>query len=226
MTFAQEGRFSGPPPGAPQMDGTRTKDDVMKTIHSAALLLSATLLAASCGCSAAPTITRGQDPVTDAAVTPAGHDSAAYGGHGYQPSPIEVMMDHHQYTDYSQYEVDENGQIVTYDPHAQVTNAVPNCPTCNPAPACPPNPGCPTCHGHPPHGQACPQCQSGHGHNHSLHGLHGDPLDVLHQDYPQHHFTYGYIRPKNLQYPPPQVPGGAIVYPYYTHKGPSDFFRE
>ena len=30
---------------------------------------------------------------------------------------------------------------------------------------------------------------------------------------------------KHGVYPPPQVPGGAVMYPYYTLKGPSDFFR-
>ncbi|MGE0379146.1 MAG: hypothetical protein AB7I48_26515 [Planctomycetaceae bacterium] len=38
--------------------------------------------------------------------------------------------------------------------------------------------------------------------------------------------SYAYTRPHDLVYPPPQSPGGAIVYPYYTHKGPSDFFRD
>lgn len=44
--------------------------------------------------------------------------------------------------------------------------------------------------------------------------------------YPRHNYTYGYQRPRHLVYPQPQAAGGAVVYPYYTHKGPSDFFRK
>ncbi len=44
--------------------------------------------------------------------------------------------------------------------------------------------------------------------------------------YPRHNYTYGYQRPRNLVYPQRQATGGAVVYPYYTHKGPSDFFRK
>lgn len=44
--------------------------------------------------------------------------------------------------------------------------------------------------------------------------------------YPRHNYTYGYQRPRHLVYPQRQATGGAVVYPYYTHKGPSDFFRK
>lgn len=44
--------------------------------------------------------------------------------------------------------------------------------------------------------------------------------------YPRHGFTYSYERPNDLVYPPAGGIGGAVVYPYYTHKGPSDFFRD
>ncbi len=36
--------------------------------------------------------------------------------------------------------------------------------------------------------------------------------------------TYSYHEPKGLVYPAPNQPGGVVTYPYYTHKGPSDFF--
>lgn len=90
-----------------------------------------------------------------------------------------------------------------------------------------------------PPGSNCRHHGMGHGLGHGLHGGyhcphhglcpsghcrscgHGNALDW----YPKHHFSYSYERPRNLVYPPPQVPGGAVVYPYYTHKGPSDFFR-
>lgn len=44
--------------------------------------------------------------------------------------------------------------------------------------------------------------------------------------YPTHHHSWSYSRPQNLTYPSPGQAGGAVVYPYYTHKGPSDFFRK
>jgi hypothetical protein len=43
---------------------------------------------------------------------------------------------------------------------------------------------------------------------------------------PHHGYSYSYKTPNDLSYPSPQVPGGAVMYPYYTHKGPSDFFRK
>ena len=39
-----------------------------------------------------------------------------------------------------------------------------------------------------------------------------------------HYHTYSYKKPNNLVYPQQNQPGGATTYPYYTHKGPSDFF--
>ncbi len=38
--------------------------------------------------------------------------------------------------------------------------------------------------------------------------------------------TYTYQEPRGLSYPAPNQPGGAVTYPYYTHKGPSDFFYQ
>ena len=44
---------------------------------------------------------------------------------------------------------------------------------------------------------------------------------------PHHYNTYRYKGyDNNYVYPSPQVPAGLTVYPYYTHKGPSDFFME
>lgn len=44
--------------------------------------------------------------------------------------------------------------------------------------------------------------------------------------YPRHNYTYSYKRPSHLVYPQQNAVGGAVVYPYYTHKGPSDFFQK
>jgi hypothetical protein len=43
---------------------------------------------------------------------------------------------------------------------------------------------------------------------------------------PQHHNTYEYHWPKNLVYPSPVVPAGMVQWPYYTLRGPTDFFMK
>ena len=75
-------------------------------------------------------------------------------------------------------------------------------------------PSCPTCPGAGPlggHFGGCPGGQCG--------GC-GSGQCV------RHYHSYRVEQPKNLVYPQPNAVGGATVYPYYTHKGPSDFFRD
>ena len=67
--------------------------------------------------------------------------------------------------------------------------------------------GCPPVHCHP-NGAQCPQCA---------------PENFW---VPKHHHTYDYKQPKNLSYPAQNQPAGVVVYPYYTCKGPSDFFMK
>jgi len=43
---------------------------------------------------------------------------------------------------------------------------------------------------------------------------------------PRHYSSYSYERPNDLSWPAPNAPAGAMQYPYYTFKGPSDFFRD
>lgn len=43
---------------------------------------------------------------------------------------------------------------------------------------------------------------------------------------PRHHLTHSYSCPTDLRYPDQSTTGGAVVYPYYTHRGPSCFFRD
>jgi hypothetical protein len=66
---------------------------------------------------------------------------------------------------------------------------------------------CPPCHNHP-YGAECPLCAPDHFWT------------------PTHHHTYDYRQPKNLVYPPHNQPAATVVYPYYTLKGPSDFFMK
>ena len=70
------------------------------------------------------------------------------------------------------------------------------------------------------HGQnACPSGHCPSGHCPGQYG--GNELNW----YPHHGFSYSYEVPNDLRYPQANAVGGAVVYPYYTHKGPSDFFR-
>lgn len=70
--------------------------------------------------------------------------------------------------------------------------------------------GCPACNGglDCPDG-GCPHCGCGCDHG-----------------CPDHYHTYSYKWPKNLVYPQPVLPAGMVQYPYYTLKGPSDFFMK
>ena len=79
--------------------------------------------------------------------------------------------------------------------------------------SCPPNgtncpPGC------PPGGEVCPPIYGPCNHA---------PCNA---GFGQDKFSYAYRVPNDLVYPPAGGVGGAVVYPYYTHKGPSDFFRQ
>ena len=42
--------------------------------------------------------------------------------------------------------------------------------------------------------------------------------------YPTHVHSFSYYPPKDLVYPQPNTPAAVIQYPYYTVKGPDDFF--
>jgi len=41
---------------------------------------------------------------------------------------------------------------------------------------------------------------------------------------PTHYHTFEYRQPKNLLYPPANQPAAVVQYPYYTVRGPTDFF--
>jgi hypothetical protein len=184
------------------------------------------LLAIAAGCGTAPTVTRGQEPLSDPFVRPVSY--------GTQPQLWEAAADAHN-TRIDHYEMPAN-QPPGSMPYVTDASTGPYygpasfCPAQNNGNGsyCPPSAECPHCQGCPAPGTTCPFCQCqdpSHSHSH-LNGLHDHLHQHFQQQYPQHHFTYSYHRPNNLVYPPPQVPGGAVVYPYYTLKGPSDFFRE
>jgi len=41
---------------------------------------------------------------------------------------------------------------------------------------------------------------------------------------PRHMYQHMYRIPRNMSYPQNPTPAAVTVYPYYTHKGPDDFF--
>lgn len=42
----------------------------------------------------------------------------------------------------------------------------------------------------------------------------------------RHKYRYTYYPPQNLCYPPPNMPTPIVQYPYYTVRGPTDFFMK
>ncbi len=74
-------------------------------------------------------------------------------------------------------------------------------------------------HGHG--GEGCPHCQYGNSCP-----ADGCPHCSLGKDKPTHYTTYGYKWPQNMVYPQYGAPAAAVQYPYYTFRGPTDFFMK
>lgn len=72
----------------------------------------------------------------------------------------------------------------------------------------------------------------GHGRHHVAHGSpycrwgghHGSRAFGRPSWRPLHRHSYTYRPPQNLKYPPANQPAAFVQYPYYTVKGPKDFF--
>ena len=78
--------------------------------------------------------------------------------------------------------------------------------------------GCPACE----YGRGCPQggcqhCGCRGGCNEGNSGPGGCP---------QHYQTYRYDWPQNTVAPPTEMPAAMVQYPYYTFRGPTDFFMK
>ena len=82
-------------------------------------------------------------------------------------------------------------------PPMPYTNGGGNCYECNSGQNCPAG-GCPRC------GRGC----------------------LNHHGFPQHYQTYQYNWPQNMVYPQTGAPAGMVQYPYYTLRGPTDFFMD
>lgn len=93
----------------------------------------------------------------------------------------------------------------------------------------------------PGYGQACPSgcpqgCPQGYcPHGYGGHGFGGglSHLNPLRNGFvsnavqtPNHYHWYQYDEPKNITYPQANTPAAIVQYPYYTLKGPEDFFME
>ncbi len=73
-------------------------------------------------------------------------------------------------------------------------------------------------HGGMPQGMMCPDgC---------WHGPYNGMGGMGPGQYQGHTIHYTHEMPKNLRYPNPNVPPTVVQYPYYTVKGPSDFFMK
>ncbi|MGH7127247.1 MAG: hypothetical protein ACREIV_01670 [Planctomycetaceae bacterium] len=95
-------------------------------------------------------------------------------------------------------------------------------------------PGC-GCHSCQHHGHHCLFCC---GHLHALRQLANGEAEELPEVYeqdgvtmyrdwrPTHYHWFSYEPPRNLVYPPARTPSAMVQYPYYTVKGPDDFFLD
>lgn len=202
---------------------------MMNTRVCLGLALCGLLAGMSTGCASTPMVARAQNELPEPFVRPASY--------GYQPDPHQLVQESLHGTAVNHYNVPANNpyQPVPANWHNHMHGGgaaygpAASCPPGGGCRTCPPHAECPHCQGHPAAGSACPFCQSsvsGAGGLHDPHGLIGHGMQHLKGPYPKHSFSYSYCQPNNLSYPPPQVPGGAVVYPYYTLKGPSDFFRD
>ena len=126
------------------------------------------------------------------------------------PTVNPLHRDHLPHTDFGTavYNKMHNTRVAYFDNSTPVCNGTPGVY----------DPMCPTCPGGMGAGHfggqlggACPTGRCGHG-------CGGACIRNYH--------SYRVEQPKNLVYPNAGAVGGAVVYPYYTHKGPSDFFRD
>ena len=76
--------------------------------------------------------------------------------------------------------------------------------------------------GQPVTGASCMSCQ-GMG-SCSICRTHNGTINL--PFHPVHRNSYTYNTPKNLMYPDSSSPAGIVQYPYYTFRGPTDFFFE
>jgi len=87
------------------------------------------------------------------------------------------------------------------------------------------NDGCPMCQSGMGHGQSqsCPPNYRGHGGHHGA-DCQGAGCNL--PFHPVHRNFHTYQAPQNLMYPPENAAPAQVQYPYYTFRGPTDFFMK
>ena len=89
--------------------------------------------------------------------------------------------------------------------------------------------------GGPPMNHDCPMCQPGQGHGQGLMcppngqgrcSPHCQGTGCNLPCHPVHRNFHTYHAPQNLMYPPENAAPAQVQYPYYTFRGPTDFFMK
>ena len=164
---------------------------------------------AACGCAATPSTIRGQSPAAAPAAVVVPDDQGPIIGTapGYGERKRMPGRHHHDFKMFAGYRnpayADGNGWYDGSEPNNQLVYETGGGHGHG-------HPGCPACNGglECPDG-GCPHCGCGCDHG-----------------CPDHYYTYSYKWPKNLVYPQPVLPAGMVQYPYYTLRGPTDFFMK
>ena len=166
-------------------------------------------LSCSVGCSMTNPTVRGQAPETAGPVgpppeTPGPIVGTAPGYGEFKRAPYLGRHGKHDFKPYNQFRDNnlgfEGGYYARPEPYITQANTpytVDNgaCPECNSGQSCPDG--------------GCRRCGRGCGYRAGM---------------PQHYQTYQFNNPSNLVYPQQGAPSGMVQYPYYTLRGPTDFF--
>ncbi|MEK6259494.1 MAG: hypothetical protein AABP62_12830 [Planctomycetota bacterium] len=192
-------------------------------------LMVVVTVAAAMGCSQSRTTIRGQSPAAPVAAAgwegqgPIIGSAPGYGqfvhgdhkpGHGNNKDAFKAKHSHHDFNiapgfhdnnfGYEGgYYAGPEGYYTEHDRTYTVGGG--GCPHCQNGQACP--------------SDGCPHC--GHGHR----GM-GGTLGHGPNGFPTHYQTYRYDWPQNQVYPTGPVPAGMVQYPYYSFRGPTDFFMK
>lgn len=168
------------------------------------------LLAASAlvGCGQSRPLVRGQSPTTSppAAACPEDYPGPIIGsapGYAEQVHHAGAKHNHHDFKAYNGFRDNNFGYEGGYyaGPQGYYTDRDRTYMAGAPGAGCPTGGNCPQ--------NGCPQCANcGPG------------------GCPQHYQTYQFNWPQNMVYPPNEVPAGMVQYPYYTLRGPTDFFMK
>lgn len=167
-------------------------------------------LLAATGCAQTQNVVRGQSPAVQTSGDVEGPIVGTAPGYGEKPhfknSPhdFKPYARHYNHTlgfDDGAYDGKEQF-YANHRKHVYDVGGGSGCPACDGGMSCPPG-GCPYC--------GC-GCDSGCPHHYQTYSYNGC-------------FGHGGW-PRNLVYPPPVLPAGMVQYPYYTLRGPTDFFMK